>query len=183
MKLNRLLEEKESDILKSWVNSILEQYHVDTRKFLVKNHDQFTNPVGHTLFTATENLFRELRNDKDFDPDRFEMLLDRLIRTRAIQDFTPSQCISFLFSLKKMIRKKFKKEIRDNNLSDELIAFENKIDEIVLVAFDVYMKCREKLYEIAAFQAKNQVSSLLRKKGLVSEIPEWDPHRLKENKI
>jgi len=39
------------------------------------------------------------------------------------------------------------------------------------------MKCREKIYEISANHAKNQVSGLLRKSGLICEIPEWDPNK------
>jgi hypothetical protein len=44
---------------------------------------------------------------------------------------------------------------------------------MALLAFDLYMRCREKMYEIRANEAKNQVSALLRKKGLLSEAPAW----------
>ena len=59
--------------------------------------------------------------------------------------------------------------------------FETKIDELALLAFDIYMTHKKKLYEIRANQAKNQVSKLLERAGLVCEIPPWDPD-LKEAK-
>ena len=68
MKIEKLLSEKESDILKSWLNTILEQYPSDTKKFLIKNHDQFTNPVGHTLSNVTGCLFQELLKDENVRP-------------------------------------------------------------------------------------------------------------------
>ena len=53
--------------------------------------------------------------------------------------------------------------------------FETKIDELALLAFDIYMTHKKKLYEIRANQAKNQVSKLLKRAGLICEIPPWNP--------
>ena len=60
---------------------------------------------------------------------------------------------------------------------------EEKIDEMVLISFDIYLKCRETLYQIRVEQAKNQVAGLLRRAGLIEEIPEWDPDKKKNNII
>ena len=49
---------------------------------------------------------------------------------------------------------------------------ESRIDDLALLAFDVYMNCREKLYEIKANEAKNQVSRLLKKAGMIVELPD-----------
>jgi hypothetical protein len=38
----------------------------------------------------------------------------------------------------------------------------------------MYTECREKLFEMKAAQARNQVSGLLRKADLISEVPEWN---------
>ena len=177
MKLEKLLSQRESDILKRWLESILDTYPADTKRFLKKQHNRFANPVGHTISKETENLYRELCNKGDIDPERISPILDRIIRVRAIQDFTPSQAILFIFTLKRVIREELKGEIGDKEFSEDLLRFEEKIDKTALIAFDLYMKRREKIYEIMAKQAKNQVSSLLRKTGLVCEIPEWDPDK------
>ena len=39
----------------------------------------------------------------------------------------------------------------------------------------IYVTHKKKLYEIRANQAKNQVSKLLERAGLICEIPAWDP--------
>jgi hypothetical protein len=46
---------------------------------------------------------------------------------------------------------------------------------MALLAFDIYMKCREKVYEIRANEAKSQVSGLLRKMGLLCDVSNWEP--------
>ena len=73
------------------------------------------------------------------------------------------------------MREETLKEVREYGLAEQLLALESRLDEMALLAFDVYMRCREKMYEIRANEAKNQVSALLRKKGLLSEAPAWNP--------
>lgn len=181
MKLKDFLLERQSTILKNWLNAILDMYPADTRKFLAKTHDPFANPVGQTHEKETENLFRELVDRKDADPARLSPILDRIIRIRAIQDFSASRSILFLFALKGVIEKELEEEIREHDLLKELLEFEAKIDQAALIAFDIYMECRETLYHISANQAKNQVSYLLRKTGLITELPKWDPGKKGEN--
>jgi hypothetical protein len=43
------------------------------------------------------------------------------------------------------------------------------------------VKCREKIYEVRAKEAKNQVSRLLQKAGLLCEIPSWDSEKKKDD--
>ena len=106
--------------------------------------------------------------------------LDPIIRIRAVQAFSQYQAKAFILQLKKVIREALDKEIGEHQLSDDLLVLESKIDDLALIAFDVYMGCREKLYSISAKEARNQVYRLLQKKGLMAEIPEWKP-RLTEN--
>ena len=177
MKLYKILAQKRSDILKGWLDSILETYPADTRRFLKKRGDRFENPVGHTLKKGTEDLFAELIREGDMEHDAVNRLLDGIIRVLAVQDFSPSRAVFFIFNLKKVIRRALGEEAGDVDLLEDLLKFEHKIDDAALMAFDIYMKCREKIYEISANHAKNQVSSLLRKSGLICEIPEWDPNK------
>ena len=46
---------------------------------------------------------------------------------------------------------------------------ESRIDGLGLLAFDVYSKRREKIYEIRANEMKGRVSLLLRKAGITDE--------------
>lgn len=172
MSLEQILLEKREMIQGRWLSAVLETYPEDARRFFRKQKDQFANPVGHTFSKELGRLLvglLERRNSEDLVP-----VLDRIIRVRAIQDFSPSQSLAFLFALKPIIRETAEKEIREEALAGELEALEAHIDEVVLWAVDVYVGCREKLYEMRANQFKNQVSGLLRRAGLISEVPSWD---------
>ena len=52
---------------------------------------------------------------------------------------------------------------------------ENRIDDIALLAFDIYSQCRQKIYEIRVNEVKNQLGSLLKRANLTFEIPEQEP--------
>ncbi len=174
MNLEKFLLQNRSSILKTWLDLIWASYPPDTRRFLKDRNDRFANPVGFTIQNEIENLFKELVSDKKLDADRISPVLDKIIKIRATQDFTPSQAIAFVFLLKRAIRENIDKERRENSLFEDLLRFESKIDEVALLAFDIHLKCREKLYEISANHAKNQVSGLLRRMGLTCELPEWN---------
>jgi hypothetical protein len=66
------------------------------------------------------------------------------VRIRAVQNFTPSQAIGFVFDLKGLIRAMAP---ADRQASKEMVVIESRIDALALLAFDLYMSCREKIYE------------------------------------
>ncbi len=173
MKLTKLLAQKKAPIVGRWLDLIFETYHDDAQRFLRKQKDRFANPVGTTISKEIENLYDALI--EGLKPDRVSPLLDRIIRIRAVQDFSPSQALSFVFLLKKAIKKEILGEILEDQLSEDLAIIESRIDDLALLAFDIYMNCREKLYDIRANEAKNQVSRLLQQAGMISEIPDKKP--------
>ena len=153
MKLNNLLSERKSTILKRWFDSVMETYPAETSVFYKKHNKPFTNPVGSTIFHGLEGLFDEILKKKDFEtPSPF---LDSIIRIRAIQDFTPAQALVFVFIIKKVILEELKSEIMEHRLFDELLAIESRIDDLAVQAFDIYMKYREKLYELRVKELQN----------------------------
>jgi hypothetical protein len=171
MKLHDLLTQKRSKILNRWLDLALENYPTDTKRFLKKRKDQFANPVGYTISKEIGNLYEELLQGPT--PERVSPILDSIIRIRAVQDNSPSQATAFIFLLKKVIREELKTEVQISELSDELSTFESRIDDLALLTFDIYMKCREKIYEIRVNEIKNQVYRLLQRANLIAEIPEW----------
>ena len=144
----------------------------DSRRFLKKQKDQFANPVGHTFSTELENLLQEIIAPSDAECLRAS--LDRIIRIRAVQEFAPSQGLSFLFLLKPIVLEVVREAGREQELGRELQVLNTRIDQAVLAALDVYMGCREQIFRLRADQMKNQVSALLRRAGLISEVPSWD---------
>ncbi|MBI5188761.1 MAG: RsbRD N-terminal domain-containing protein [Nitrospirae bacterium] len=173
MELNNLLSEKRSIILERWFDVILETYPADTSSFLKKQKNQFTNPVGYTIYQGIEGIFEGLLNG--IDSERVSPFLDGIIRIRAVQDFTPSQAISFIFLLKKVIREELKNEIGEDGIAEELLELESKIDELAFLSFDIYMKCREKIYELKANEVRNMTFRLLQRANLILNQVQDDP--------
>ena len=169
MKLKDLLEAKRSVITKKWFDAIMETYPTDTTGFLKKQKDVFANPVGHVISQGTERILEVLIEGKEFAESL--TFLDDIIRVRAVQDFTPSKAMNFIFLLKRVLREEAEEEIRQNQIYGELLRFESKIDDLALFAFDIYAKCREQLNQLKIDELKRMTFTLLKKANLMYEIP------------
>ncbi|MBW2568049.1 MAG: RsbRD N-terminal domain-containing protein [Deltaproteobacteria bacterium] len=168
MKLKELLEKRKSAIVKCWFDLAVEAYPSDTSQFLKKQKDPFANPVGATISQALKPLFDEILNK--MDQKVIEACLDPIIRIRAVQPIlSPSQATSFIFFLKKAIRKNLTKELKDIEIINDLLMFELKIDEVGLIAFDVFVKRREQIYKIKANDHLGRTFSAFKRAGLVTE--------------
>jgi hypothetical protein len=167
-----LLAEKKSAILEKWFDKVIEAYPAETSGFLRGKKKQFTNPVGYTVAQGLETLLDELLREEKMDFDKISPVLDSIIRIRAVQDLTPSQALVFVSHLKKVIREELGN--RDVMSSEEREALESRIDALVLVSFDIYVKCREKIYDLKTNELKNMTFRLLQKANLVCEIPDSD---------
>ncbi len=168
MGLKNILSDKRSAVLKRWFDKIVETYPQDASGHLRKQKAQFANPVGYTITEGIEGLYESLLTG--LIPDEVATLLDGIVRIRAVQDFTPSEAVSFIFMLKKAVREELRQEISQQAVSsEELTAFEATVDDLALYAFDLYMKCREKIYEIKANEARSATFRLLQKAGILAE--------------
>ena len=166
MKLEKLLTEKKESLSKKWFDAVLATYPEDSSSFMGKQKNPFTNPVGHTLRRGIEGMLDELLGD--FDYEKVSPFLDDIIRVRAVQDFTPSQAVSFIFLLKGLIREELLKSKTEVPWA-ELPALESKIDGLVLLSFDIFVACREKLYEIKANELRNMTFRLLQRVNVMDE--------------
>jgi hypothetical protein len=170
MNLQCLLVQNKSAILKRWYNFVLEDFSADTQAYLRKPQDRFDNPVAYEFRRGMEGIYEALLYG--MDQDRVFSFLDRIISIRAIQDFPPSRAIAFIFMLKKAIREILGPEVRKNGITGQLVDRESRIDGLALLCFDIYMKRREKLYEVQVNEVKSRASGLLRRACLTSELKE-----------
>jgi len=173
MRLNNLLAQRKTAIIKYWFALAVETYPPDTASFLKKQKDPFANPVGRTISIGLDALFNELL--KEMDNETITSFLDPIIRIRAIQNFSPAQAVSFIFLLKKAIRENIKKEVPEEQLFSELLLFESKIDQLAMIAFNLYMQCKEKIYDLKANEMRNSTYKAFKRAGLVREMPVDEP--------
>jgi len=150
MRVEELLGEKRPAILSRWLDLIVKGYPDSTAKFLQTESDRFNNPVGATLTRELGPLYEAVL----CGPDREAIAkhLDPIVRIRAVQDFSPAEAVGFVFQLKQAIRE----ELEEDGVGEELLAFESTIDALALQAFDVFMRCREQIYQLRTDEIKRQ---------------------------
>jgi hypothetical protein len=160
MTLARILSERKSVILEQWVTRVFETYPDETVRFLREEKDTFRNPVGSVLRRELEAILDGLI----FSADLEQLLppLDAILRVRAVQDFTPSEAVGFTGQIKDVIRGKLAEVKQTDELLDDLLHLESRIDRLTLAAFDIYMACRERIAEIRIGEAKAERDRLAR---------------------
>ena len=73
-----------------------------------------------------EGIYQRLIDGVELESPDFSEFLDRIIRIRAIQQFSPSQALGFLFPLKAVIRELLEKESAESSMGAELLEFRTK---------------------------------------------------------
>ena len=143
MGLNEALAAKRGVVLERWFQAVLATYPEETARFLAGGADPFANPVGHTVREGLGRLYE--RFVADVPTSELSAAIDGIVRIRAVQEFAPSAAVGFVYTLRKILRE----ELADAALDPAGQAvLENGVDRLALVAFDVYMQCREKIFEI-----------------------------------
>jgi hypothetical protein len=165
-----LITQHRSAIISKWFESAIQAYSPDTADFLKSQKDQFTNPVGSNTRRGLEGLFDQLAGD--MNGEAIAKHLDSIMRIRAVQSLNPSQATAFLFALRKILRGLLKKELQDPGLARQFEGIEGRIDRLCMAAFDIYMACREKIYELKANESRNRVFRAFERAGLVVKEPE-----------
>lgn len=158
-----LLAQRRGAIAGKWLDRIVESYPADTARFLKQQRDRFANPVGTTLAKGTTELVDALFDGKTADALR--EALEPIVKIRAVQDFSPSAAVAFVFQLKEVVRDMIGGDLLDERLRGELDQLERRIDRLALLAFDVYASCREQVAEIRVSEVKRNVAHVLKRSG------------------
>ena len=171
--LRQLIRHRREAILDAWFGAIVDRYPAETARFLRGTRDPFDNPVGSALREGLGSLLDLATEDGEVDAARAAM--DRIIRIRAVQDFSPSQAVSFVLRLKRAIRAELGNGAGQGPQAVELAELEEDIDRLALVAFDIYVRCREQVYELRINEVKRRVSALWRRFEREGSGQESDP--------
>ncbi|MGM0645932.1 MAG: RsbRD N-terminal domain-containing protein, partial [Thermodesulfobacteriota bacterium] len=168
-----LLQKNKKTLLEQWFQRILATYPDDTARFYAQKKDPFANPVGNTLHKEIDAIFDELLLEQS--SEQLPAAVDAIVRVRAVQDYTASAAVSFFLLLKEIVRETIGQEALDTEQYLDLLAFEGRIDQLCLLAFDTYMQCREKIWSMKANEVQQRTKNLLRQADIVWTVPENGP--------
>jgi hypothetical protein len=128
-------------IVEQWLRRILESYPPQTAQFLLQQEDPFRNPVGHNFREALTILVVEILGK--MNSARVDPAIETIVRIRAVQDFTAAEAVRFVFLLREVLA----------GAEGHEPATDKRIDELALLAFDAYARCRERIAEIRGREA------------------------------
>jgi hypothetical protein len=143
------LEDKRA-ISGAWLERTVQMYPEQTAPVLLGREDRFRNPVGFALREGLPVLLDAVLGEAELDAAR--KALDGLLSILAVQEFSASQAVSFVFLLKPLLRER---SGRDERL-------ERRVDELALMAFDAYTQCRERLLTLRVNEARRRTFLLER---------------------
>ncbi|MGW8268592.1 MAG: RsbRD N-terminal domain-containing protein [Longimicrobiales bacterium] len=155
------MRERTDTIVERWAGEVLSSYSSEAAVFFHKQQDPFSNPIGHSVREGTRGAFQAIRDGMDLEELRSH--LDRILRVRAVQDFAPSQALSFVFSLRSIIRDVIPELDADPRTRREVAELDDRIDRAALVAFDIYAERREELSRLRVNEVKRQVAWVFEK--------------------
>jgi len=156
MNLESLLTEKKKAIIQKWIELVLDSY--GSSNFFKKQKDRFANPVGATISEGLTKIFTVLVENRDLND--IAKPLEDIIKIRAVQDFAPSQAVSFIYLFKDIVRQELAREKKLAEMHTNLAVLEARIDKTALMAFDYYMDCRERLHRIRVNEVLSGRSAL-----------------------
>jgi len=144
-----------------WLQRVLSSYPGQSADFLAKESDPFRNPVGSTIRRTIGILLDQVL--LGVDRNCYAEPLDPLMQIWAVQGLAPSQVIGTLFQLKDILRPHVDRTDRE--------LLDSRIDELALVAFDSYVKHRERTFQAKANEVRRRVSVVERRLAQ-SEAPD-----------
>lgn len=126
------MDERLDKIVNKFVQKILSPYPL-TPAIEVVNY----------LHEATERVVKGIFSKYLGEEVNFEDAIEDLMRYMATdRNFSPSESLRILGDLKKEMNKEMKLNDKESLKMSEII------DEVLYKAFDAYLKCREKIFEL-----------------------------------
>jgi hypothetical protein len=161
------LAARRAELADKWADLVLGTYPEETQAVWKSQKNRFANPVGAAIGESVTSLL-DLLLAWD-DAERVNRELEYLVKIRAVQNFKPSQALSFIFLFKKLLREEFREELASEGRLEELMGFETRIDNLALLAFDQYAEARQVVYDSRVKEVKLAQHNLLRRARLIGD--------------
>ena len=162
-----LLEAKREEVVRQWRARILGSYPDSASGGFKLRKDSSRNPIGSSVADGAQAVVDVLV--RGGDRAEFAVAVDGIVRMRAVQSFTPSEAVAFVFDLESVLAEVLGSAAGAGGHERELKALIGRVNEVALAAFDVYLACREKIWELKAAMMRDRSYKLMERAGLLWE--------------
>lgn len=156
-----IFREYRSAVTARWVEEVFATYPLDTTGFARTHSDQFANPVGEMTTTLAGYLY-DAATGEHVIADRLREALERFVKLRSVQDFTPSRGLGVIYVMKQLLREATLDEFVKAHALPDYLEAESRIDTLALMAFDMYISTRETLAEQRIKEIRDKHSQIVR---------------------
>ncbi len=168
MNLKQRLTEKKAGILKAWQETLQRRAAEGAPGFPAPQIAPAVPGMEFTFDQVLEAMFDALH--QGLIPGEVSRFLDGMMKSRAANDIPASRSVEFILVIKKAVRDALGNGNPDDlQVEEELAAWETVVDDLVLFAFDSYIRHRESVLELKTDQAKAETLRLLKQAKLISD--------------
>jgi hypothetical protein len=162
MTLKQLLEQHKSAVFHRWLDLVLKTYPTESASFLKNEPDRFANPVGCAIGDNLERILDALLNETA--EESYSCYVEEIVKLRAVQDFLPSQAISFAWLLKKAVMDELGARMYSSHFAEWLV-LDGKIDDLIAMSMDIYMACKGKIHQIQVDELRGETKTMMKMLG------------------
>lgn len=143
------LMERKKEILERWFEMIISIYQQEAITFIKTEKDRFLNPIGATISEGIDVIYDFIVEGKD--KTLAIDALESIIKIMVLEDLNSDQIGSIMLHLKEILNEE------EEKYRVELGKIQNRIDEMIRLTFDIYMKCKENIerIRIKEFEARH----------------------------
>ncbi len=153
--------EYKTKITEQWIEAVYSTYPLDTKGFLRTQKDPFCSPVGEITTTLAGYLYDAVVGEHIIE-DKFQNALERFVKLRSVQEYSPSQGLGVLYVFKHLLRTDVLPVFAQAGKIQEYLEAESRLDTLALMALDIYVASRETLAEQRIKEIRDQHSQVVR---------------------
>jgi len=162
-----VLETSYQPLLDAWRELVFASYSAPAAQLIRGTPDPTRNPLGYRIHEGTEAVLRVLAA-RDGSREAFLAAMDPIMRTQAVRGQSASEAIGFIFLLKRAIR-----TVCGGSLdAASRDALDQRVDDLALVAFDAYSRCRDDIQDIRVRAMRRRVATIFDRLGMDAGSPD-----------
>ncbi len=156
--LKNICNENKDKLLLLWLNDFFNHHKLDDIGVSRTIDDKFLNPVAFTIKAATAELLPAILGE-DIDPENIKFHINEILKIQAIQQLSPAQALLPIINIKSHILALITEK---NEYLREYLEISQRLDTLLLMAFDIFTQEKEKIYRIRVNELKSAQSQILR---------------------